>query len=90
MQDGNGHKVPTGDNKIQEKQCPFLKAECLQGGCALWSMLNRNVGGLQQTFGACSISAMVLILSEINQKAAPGMAQPVKLPGGFLFGGKHA
>ncbi len=60
-----------GNNKIGEKidkQCPFLKETCIEGKCSLYTEFMQGGGGLQPRFGVCAFNAVILILSEINQK----------------------
>ncbi len=60
-----------GNNKATEivtKQCPFLNAPCIKEKCAIYSELVQNRGGMAQKLGTCGVNAVVLILSEINQK----------------------
>lgn len=78
MADGNGHNE---DNQ-KVKDCPFGN-ECDK--CSLYIDLTRNVGGVQQKFKACAFGAMVVILSEINQKMATN-AQKIELPKGLFKG----
>ena len=68
MTNGNGH------DKV--KKCPW-GLECEE--CRLWTEMMRNQGGLQQKFGLCSLNAMVMILSEMNQKTQ----QTVQIPNLF-------
>ena len=87
MTNGNGHEEEGQDKKEDRvKHCPFLNDWCIKERCALYSELRRQVGGFQQNFGACGFSAVVLILSEINQKTGIAPPQPIKLPGGLFRG----
>ena len=82
MTSDNGH------NEVKEdKHCPFLNNWCIKERCALFIELRQNTGGLQQKYGACSFSAAVLILSEINQKTQAPPPQMMRLPGGLFRGG---
>ena len=71
----NGHE---GQEK-RLKKCPFIKEYCIEGRCALYAEMTRNVGGLQQKFGLCSFNAMVTILSEMNMKTQPP-PQKMRIP----------
>ncbi len=71
MADNNGSK------KTTIKKCPFLNKECIGIECALYHELRRDMAGLQQKFGACAFSAMIIILSEMNQKADINNAMPL-------------
>lgn len=75
MPDGNGHD---GD-KQKVKHCPFLNEWCIRERCALYSTLSRNANGLQQKIEVCGFNAVVLILSEINQKTQI-QQQEIQLP----------
>ena len=81
MSNGNGHNE---ENKV--KHCPFLNEWCIKERCALYNELVRQVGGLQQRFGVCGFSAVVLILSEINQKTQVAPPQKIQLPVGWPRG----
>ena len=74
------------DKENLQKCCPFLNEECIGEKCALHSELRSAGGGLQRTFGTCSFTAVVLILSEINQKTMMGQQRQIQLPQGFLRG----
>lgn len=80
MTDNNGHN---GDNQV--KQCPFLNKECIGEKCAIYSVLMSDMVGIQKKFGTCSFNAVVMILSEINQKATIEQ-QKFQLPKGLLRG----
>ena len=76
MANGNGKK----EAEAQDKNCPFIKEVCIGGKCALYSELKRNIGGLQQNFGTCGFNALVLILSEVNQKTLIPEQSQIRLP----------
>ncbi len=57
-------------DKETAKYCPFLKAEWVGKKCALYKEMARNIVGIQQKFGECAFSAVVLLLSEMNQKTS--------------------
>jgi len=86
MGDGNGQ---TEDKQVintqSVKHCPFLNGLCMGEKCALYSELMQNMAGLQKKFGLCSFNAVVLILSEMNQKATIE-SQKFQLPKGLLRG----
>jgi len=74
MPNGNGSKEVKLAN-----HCPFLDKQCIEGECSLYSSL-RSVTG--QVIGSCSLNAVVLLLSEINQKTTSPQPK-FSLPGGF-------
>ena len=72
----------TENNNGKEEQkanCPFINSSCTGKGCALYIEMKRVTAGLQQTFGMCSIPAMVQILSEMNMKAQQPQ-QKIQIP----------
>lgn len=76
MVDGNG-----GKEEVRKKKCPFLNDWCIGEACALHSELTKNVGGgIQRKIGLCAFNAMVIMLSEINQKTQPPQ-QKIQLSG---------
>ena len=75
MPDGNGHK----DEQQKMKYCPLLNKDCIGGECAFYIEMSRVVSGFQQTFGMCSFTATVQILSEMNLKAQQPQQQ-IQLP----------
>ena len=79
MADGNGHDE---DKKV--KDCPLLDKECIGDKCVLYSELAR--AGISQKFGMCAFNAVVLILSEINQKTQVTQQQKIQLPSRLLRG----
>ncbi len=80
MANGNGHDDV---NLTKVKRCPFLNKECIGDKCALFTELKQTAGVTQQKFGTCGFSAVVLILSEINQKTPLSQAQGLQLPKGL-------
>ena len=71
--DGNGSKEEI------VKHCPFLNDWCIKEKCALNAEMVKNMGGLQQKFGMCVFSAMLMLLSEINSKT-PVSQQRIEIP----------
>ena len=69
----NGHE----EEKV--KHCPLINKYCIKDRCALYTEMGRNAGGIQQKFGMCAFSAVVIILSEINQKT-PSPQQKLNIP----------
>jgi len=61
------------------KKCPLLNVYCIKERCALWTVMTRVQGGLQQQFGLCSFNAMVGMLSEMNMKTQPPQ-QKIQIP----------
>ena len=68
-----------GKKEDRVKKCPFLNEDCIQDNCALWAEMTRQAGGLQQKFGMCSFSGVMMLLSEINQKTQV-QQQKVNIP----------
>ena len=76
-----------GNNKNSRpvKTCPFLDGKCIGDKCAIHVYLSRGTPeGVVQVL-SCGIEAMVILLSEINAKAAaplrqdkPGIVLPFK------------
>ena len=51
-----------------KKRCPFMGEWCVGEACAIHSYLMRNTPGGVQKIPVCGFEAMVIMLSEINQK----------------------
>lgn len=79
MANGNGQN----EEKPRVKKCPFFKEYCIKERCAIYAEMKRNVGGLQEKFGMCPFTAIVVILSEMNIKMQPPQ-QMIKLPDNLL------
>jgi len=78
-----GDRVSNNHNEKEEgrlvKKCPVLKDWCDKealGNCAFATTLTRQTQVGPQHMTVCGIEAMLLILSEINQKT--GQPQQVK------------
>lgn len=70
------------------RKCPLLGAWCIGGACALSIELMKAGGVMQQKVQACSIPAIVLILSEINLKTLlPQQKVNLNLPNFKSLGG---
>jgi hypothetical protein len=55
--------------QIEAPICPFLKTECIKEKCLFTAKLKQvSTAGTLQQLEICSVNALVLILSEINQK----------------------
>ena len=76
MANNDGQKQE-GETKV--RWCPILKEYCIGERCAMSVELTRIVGGLQKKFRVCVYSAMVIMLTEINQKTQPPM-QKIQIP----------
>ncbi len=81
MTNGNGHKE---EKQPEPKHCPLLNESCIGQKCALYSELIQNVGGVNKRIGTCAFVSMVVMLSEINQKAAISQQQKIQLPHGLM------
>ncbi|KKL19781.1 hypothetical protein LCGC14_2462040 [marine sediment metagenome] len=68
-----------GNEGEKVKHCPMINEYCIMDRCALYTEMMRQTGGLQQKFGMCSFSAVVMILSEMNMKAQTQQEQ-VSIP----------
>ena len=77
MIENNGHK------EVETKLCPFLNKECIGEKCNLYSELIQNMAGFQKKFGLCAFNSVVLILSEMNQKATVNQQQKIQIPNIF-------
>ena len=72
------------DKEEVKKWCPFLKEWCTKeviDRCAIAIGIGRSVGGTRQETLMCSFPALVIILSEINQKTQVPQGQKIMLSG---------
>lgn len=70
----NNHKELEGR---QVKKCPFLKDWCIGDECAIHVSIARNTPVGMQRVPTCGVEAMIMMLSELNQKTV-GPAQQKK------------
>jgi len=68
-----------GQGDMKEKECPFIRGKCIKGECAQHLELVQSMGGLQKKIGICSLPAIVMLMTELNNKTQmpmPNIAAP--------------
>ena len=72
MSNGDGHK----EEKQRKRRCPFLNEWCIDDTCALHTQVIKAPHKIE----LCAFDAILMILSEINQKTQPSPPQKINLP----------
>ena len=55
--------------QAKPKRCPFLQGKCREDNCAVSVELTQNTGGVVRRGHTCALNALVMMISEMNQKA---------------------
>lgn len=68
------------EEKEKKRTCPFLNEYCIKERCEVYAEVTRNMGGLLMKSGMCPVTAILMMLSELNQKAQGQKLQKIQLP----------
>lgn len=66
------------------KRCPILNEACIEDYCHFRTELRQQMGGVMRKKSVCFVDAILLILSEINQKTAVPQQKPIEIPKLFM------